>query len=412
MKIKVLRGMSFEYIEVFIILLLSVGAVDDLPWSVISLAVIAYNIYIFKSCKYPYSILTVIAILLLSFIFDLYNLSAGVRISLAGFAFVIPFVFGGVIAKKYSYESFCRILENVIFFVCVVSLLGFAVLITAPQVIMSFPVITFGGRQVYTCGLFNAIHLTWNSGPLLSRNCGIGFEPGIFQFVPNLGIAIMADRRVKTLYKRSKGNATIHLIVYIVTVLTTFSTTGAAVLAVNLLLYFISKGISIKKILGSLVVLGIMGIPFMSQLEYQVGKLSDGYFYRRFEPSIHIIKEYSGYIFGVGNVGFNRLEDNDPLVNGWDIFTNYFLRYGIVFIIVFIYLNLRLLKINMNLFFVVVLTALAESVRSYIPVVFFFYTYAMYSGTNNNNIAFNRRYVYESDVGLQYSQSGCISSQR
>ena len=114
-------------------------------------------------------------------------------------------------------------------------------------------------------------------------------------------------------------------------------------------------------------------------------------------------------IFGVGNVGFNRLLDKDPLVNGWDIFTNYFLRYGIIFLVIFLYLNFRLLRINKNLFFVVVMTALTESVRGYIPVIFFFYTYAMYSRNDETSKNKKETNSNESDVGLQYSQSGRLS---
>ena len=270
MKFRIRRGVPKEYIEIFVLLILSVGAVDDILWVAFSLIVILCNINRFKKCKYPYAILAIIVIFFLSIVFDIFEFASGNRISFAGFAFVIPFVFGGILAKKYTYDEFCTQLEKVIFFVCIASLIGFALLIVAPQVVFSFPVVKFDGRDVYTCGFFNAINTAWNSGPLLKRNCGIGYEPGIFQFVPNLGIAILADAREDLFANRSKGYTFIHLTIYIITVLTTFSTTGVAILAVNLLLYFVSRGLSWSKVIGTVSFLGVVAIPLMNQFKYQI----------------------------------------------------------------------------------------------------------------------------------------------
>lgn len=145
---------------------------------------------------------------------------------------------GFFISVFFSPSEFARVFGNVVLFLAVVSLPIFALSILMPGLIDKLPLLASGymdqaGAQVHSA--FFAIGITHS---LVSRNCGIAWEPGAFS------ILICVALFLAFLFPRKRN--TLRIILLVITELTTLSTMGIAVMGA-ILLVMLSRGKSVKK---------------------------------------------------------------------------------------------------------------------------------------------------------------------
>lgn len=147
------------------------------------------------------------------------------------------------------------------------------------------------------------------------RNCGFMWEPGAFAMI----CVIMLIYRTLTLGVKID----IHSIIYILAILSTFSTAGYLALLLYFIIYLRSERNIFKWII--FLTLFIIIIPIVVQLEFMTSKLilfSQGINETNYNPRLNLI-EYNR--FGVFGINFNRLFEY-PLGYGVNKITDNFGR--------------------------------------------------------------------------------------
>lgn len=373
-----------EYLEIFVLFILTVGPLDPLYKILAYIVLLLINFRYWKSCL---KISRFHMILLMSMVFpmilDIRNIDANTVYSTAGFAYLLPFAFSIMYTHKFPKREFLKLVERVAFFCCITSVVGFSIMVCYPSVVEHFPTVYFYGRRVYTVLIFGAIRDY--SGGFLARNCGVAFEPGAFQFVANLGLALFY--RIEAEINISKPGKVIRYMVYIITVLSTQSTAGLIILACVIIIN------AVKNKRGTVIIL-LIALVFSSTVttvfRNQRSKMETGNFEDRFENSIYVIENYGTKIWGLGSTGYDKIYSTDNRIGSWDMYTNLYLRFGLLFTLLFIGMNIRMIKLDKGAFFVVALSMLSESLVG--PITILLYYYAMQNGDED---------LYESTLDLQ-----------
>lgn len=365
MILKILQKIFTDKFEIFVLILLTLGPINTPQRMVI------YALLIFLNVNRIKEVLTlnrtkqiILFIVMIPLILDICNIDAKTPYSLAGLYYLFPFFVCNLWNQKYKYEDFKGVFLQVSLFCCICSLAGIFIVYNMPKIIEYFPAIYYNGREVKSVLFFNAIRESGGTGAILRRNCGIAFEPGAFQFIPNLSIAFILGEK-----KRIKYIDYLKLFVYISTVLTTKSTTGIGILGILLILHLFS----VKHIIIGAVLLISARSVLLNSIEIQINKLASGNLYSRFGRSIYAIKNYLFCFFGIGSTGYNKIYRVNNQIGAWDTYTNLFLRFGFLFLILFIYFNIRLKKLSKEVMLVVLLTFLTESLIGPITVMLFYY---------------------------------------
>ena len=355
------------YLEIVILFLLTVGPIDPLKQIPLYLVVLLVNIRSFSWYKkVPVLVILIIISMVISMIIDISNVSADNPYSLAGFAYLIPFLFCISLIGKYNKEDFFNYSERVSFILCALSLLGVVVFFSNRDLILRLPTITYYGRTIHTCGFFGVIKT--QGYVLLMRNTGFAFEPGAFQFVANLGLAVTIMNSKKT----KKMWLIIKYLIYLLTIITTQSTTGIIIAAVLLLLSIFKNK---KNLIFALIVLGISFGAILRLIDIQASKLDSGALSSRFENTLYVLNNYSTHLFGVGSTGYNAIYSSNMQIGSWDLYTNLLLRFGWPFILLFAILLLKMLPKDYLIFCVVCLTLMTESILGPMVVMILYLCY-------------------------------------
>ena len=163
------------------------------------------------------------------------------------------FVLGYCFFRFYSFNEFKIAYLNVMTAICAVSLLTyFLSILFSPSIFSFLPMLrNTTGHSFYTLFLTNVSITAFN------RNFGPFTEPSRYQAYINLGIALLLFDKEKTNVKR--------VILFIVTLITTLSTTGYIVFIVILIALLFSEGTPAKtpkKILFLFILLAGLSILF------------------------------------------------------------------------------------------------------------------------------------------------------
>lgn len=377
---------KLQCIEIFAFFVLTVGPLDPIY------KIIGYIILLLFNVKYleQYRFITIVPLaliisMIIPMILDILNVDSTTSYSRAGFAYLLPFIFCLIYTKKYEEKEFLQMIEKVAFTISAISIIGYVIMIYAPAIIEQFPSVYFYGRRVYTILLFGAIRDY--SGEFLMRNCGIAFEPGAFQFVCNLGFALYLSEGKQI--NNSIIKTIIRYIVYILAVMSTQSTTGLVILACILVINMVRNK---KSIFFVFVIIAVFSSTIAATYTNQVEKLNSGNIESRFGNTIYVLKTYGDNIFGIGSTGYDKIYAYDNRIGSWDTYSNLYLRFGLPFLIIFIGMNIRLLKLNKSVFVVVTLTLLTESLVG--PITIILYYLALQERGGNH---------YESIVDMQSS---------
>lgn len=127
---------------------------------------------------------------------------------------IILLLFALLYSTRYSINDFFKIYEDIIFVICIFSLIGF-ILMFLNNGVLPTPIITTNtyGRGFYNIGFAISPNYTRQL-----RNWSFFREPGVFQMYVILGMLIHISRQSKI--------SIVRVIVYTITILTTLSTTG------------------------------------------------------------------------------------------------------------------------------------------------------------------------------------------
>ncbi len=130
---------------------------------------------------------------------------------------IISLLIAYIITQIFCYRNFCIIFSDIIFVICIVSIIGWLLMKVAPTVIMLFPKIINSSRiEAYFLGLAVIEAPTYIG--YQNRIQGIFWEPGAFQTM--IVFAILCDWFVN-----ENGNKK-RYVVYFIAIVLTFSTTG------------------------------------------------------------------------------------------------------------------------------------------------------------------------------------------
>lgn len=356
------------YIEVFILLYMTVGPMTNVVKAVIYLVYFGLNIKQFLNIGQRKKFYVLIGFMMLAMIWDIRNISEVSGYSFSSLLYTIPFLVGGIWSQKYEVNDFLNLLEKVAFFTIVCSYFGMFILYFSPRLIDYFPIINYYGREIRTIGIMNYIY-NGDGTDWLTRSCGIAFEPGAYQFVGNIGLAIflMKNETMNKLKKCLKS------MVYIGGILFTKSSTGIVILIVISGLFCLK---SVKNLVLVLCMIFLLSMPLSQSLEDQIVKMETGNFKGRFSGSVYVLKEYfigdrvlEAFPFGIGATGYNIQYEKNKQIGAWDMYTNFYLRYGFIVLGIFMSYLWRVKNIDWGIFFVLALTLLTEAIIGPILVI-------------------------------------------
>lgn len=204
-------------------------------------------------------------------------------------AILCQFVTAGLVATKYKYSEFKKAYTNIIFFLAIVSLVCYGIVLVYPQFMLLFPK-TEGSISMDHYNAFVYVFERakgYNKLVAFTRNNGIFWEPGAYQAFLNVALLYSLEKNSNEV----TSNDSLKILVFIATIITTFSVTGYIILAIILishvdcmkrifalsrhkaLIFFITIAIIVAAIIGT------TGTLFFS--EKLLYSFTSGYFIRR-----------------------------------------------------------------------------------------------------------------------------------
>ena len=229
---------------------------------VITIIMIILGKNMFFSQKAFFALATILVTLLISDIVNGENLRTTMCNWVAIFASFLYF-------STRSFQRFKNSFINALRFLCIVSLIGYVLFFIFPQ-LRNIAII---GSRNFNC-FFIYVH---NANPNLSdysRNFGMFWEPGAFQTFINLALLLEVTKKKPSIF---------NMLLFIITTITTFSTTGYIATSLILLLPFVNgvkkDNMAVRRIIILVVLVFITFIAFnfdmfFSETQYTVfGKI-------------------------------------------------------------------------------------------------------------------------------------------
>lgn len=330
------------YLILFVILFLSgsyLTSNDIIPpnvtkvlWiSIVFIIIIVYRKSISISKRIIVSLFVLMGIVFLSTIINKGNL-------INSSFFCISIIISLLVTSTWSFEVFKNAYNKVLLFLSIVSLFMMLVFYIFPSINSLFHVSNKIGTAIH-CNFIIFTKIANERG--FGRNCGMFWEPGAFQTFLCIALIFEITNKRPSIRK---------IIVFILTILTTFSTTGYICLMVILFYMMINNYRNEKRIrlllfliIISLIVLLYVGRDLFFSLENYTtfGKLilyntSSAYRDRISSVSIRInaffqpiVIFYNNFLFGVGDIAFQQLTYDTTLGVTSCTFLNWFAIYGI-----------------------------------------------------------------------------------
>lgn len=129
---------------------------------------------------------------------------------------VIPLFIGFIIASKVQINCFIQIYNNIIYYLSFFSIIVYTVNVKLPFIIQKLPYL--GNVYTYEAEIHNAFFAVGITKSVYIRNYGFAWEPGAFSLLICLALFLELSNFEGINLKR--------VIIYIVTIITTFSTSG------------------------------------------------------------------------------------------------------------------------------------------------------------------------------------------
>lgn len=166
---------------------------------------------------------------------------------------MIPIFVGFVLATSIKIEIFVRIYGDIMLFLSIFSLGIYGINLVLPAIIQKLPFI--GNVYTYSAQMHNALFAVAITNSENIRNYGIAWEPGAFSFLLCIALIFEVTFYAGINYKR--------FIIFIITIVTTFSTTGYFALVGILYSCFFYKRKLSKKEKNILLIVLIMIMVFV-----------------------------------------------------------------------------------------------------------------------------------------------------
>lgn len=357
----VIRRDDYKYAEILLIIIISVVPYFSIMVKIgLLIGLVLLNITQINRLSKCYFISLVLMVI--PSVLDVYNITDYNAYSGNNYYFPLSFLVGALLAKKYTLDEFLFILEKVLYILGLLSLVGMSIYYIAPTMINQFPTYSFYGLTHRTLYFFNFIYA---DGFLMVRNSGIAWEPGVFQILMNLGLAISTRNRATIDYKKTA--------VYILAIVLTRSTIGLLILMVNLV-------VLVRKNRWFLLVIAIIVVIFsgdiISIISYQatnkwIGSLA---FTNRFTVSYNAIINCYKYPFGLGSTGYNAVYERLN-IGSFDSYTQILMRYGYGLLAFIIFALYKIFRKHWYLGIILIMSLLTESMWSSVLFVFFYFVY-------------------------------------
>lgn len=253
------KNYVIESVVLFMILFLANSFVvcNDIVSSFITIALWAISFAVIvigppKKIK-ENTLLGIFIIILSGFITVIIKNENIVTFGMVMFSYLVSLLY----VARTDFKSFCNQYSEIMHWLCVISLVGFI----AYNI---FPVL-YNINQVTTYTTYSNLFLYVDTQKY-NRNIGMFWEPGAFQTFINIALLIeLSKEEAKCNYKR--------IVVYIITIITTYSTTGYITMMLILLTLFFkrSKSNSMKKFVLFLTVALLLALYFGQ--DYLFGKV-------------------------------------------------------------------------------------------------------------------------------------------
>lgn len=268
--------------------------------------------------------------------------------------------------NKYSYSQFKNNFLRIMYPITIVSLLFFGVTIiigSNPAIYQNFGFIK--GSSNINIVIYNFV--SWQQKVVLMRNSGFTWEPGAFQFLLNLSFFYEIQRS----YKLDRRK-----IVYIIAIITTFSSTGYLILAFNIFVYIFfyrkkiqSSKIACKFILIISLIVVIAVYLILTKNSFIFKKLSlfnnNNSANMRLDDFIRDMKIfYDNILIGIGILKFNYLGILEKRIST-NSHTLILASFGIIGYLIYnilLYTRLKQKERNYNLVFILIMLAFTNEV--------------------------------------------------
>ena len=244
-----------------------------------------------------------------------------------------------LISNIISQREFCDSFRKVMFAICVASLIGFVIMYFFKGISIVFPALVNSNGRIGRYAILTILSDFASSSSGLQRVQGVFWEPGAFQSMIVFAV-IFEIYKTKTLtWKR--------MIIYTLTMVLTFSTTGYICLML-LIALAVNKEYRSFKIIRSILIIGAIAFLYFSLqdtsiafLQYTMfGKIRmifnyqegvSSYASSRVDSIILPLRHFiNNPILGIGENGYKELYR----IAGHSMFTctpiNYFVRYGLI----------------------------------------------------------------------------------
>lgn len=261
-------------------------------------------------------------------------------------------IVSAIFVAVFDLKSFLKSYTSVMYFLALISIMGLGICLLIPPI----------GR-VFTITLPHGTYTNWvifvkniNS----YRNCGMFWEPGAFQTFLNLALLFEVS---KIEYNKK------HIVVFVIAILSTFSTTGYIALVLIGMLVLLKTDIPDKKAKRTLVGIGFFVVLFLlttSNVTSSVfGKIQKFFEYQTYRESnwsnssasiryYAIVKPIEAFLnhplFGLGYYGLNDYTYSYTLNQNTCTFVNWFAMYGILYGIIMLFYTYKFTKAFSNKF--------------------------------------------------------------
>ena len=298
---------------------------------------------------------------------------------------MVSFLVGFYVVQRYDLNEYLERFEKVAFWLSALSLVGVALYRFIPAAVFWLPTYEFEGIQHRTVFALNFLIV---EDDVVARNAGFTWEPGVLQFVINLGLFAAIGR----------FNGRVPLIrycVYALALIATQSTLGLVVfIGLNVLL-----AVRNRNYRTALVVLGVvLAVPILRTVNYHAAYklLGSDSFQGRWEPSAAAFSQAVRHPLGIGNIDYQDSAESVSALS-YDSYTVIALRYGVPLLVVILLCLFALARKSWPLAAIIAITFAAQSIW-FVPVITPFYFYAV----TRRRIAVREVHL-ESSLGHEHS---------
>ena len=363
MKVNIIKKEHSKMFEVLVLILISVSPLipNSLKAAVVFVIVIFNIKYVKKVNKNKTTLLILMAmIFLIGLINDFGNINTISELNILSLYFPLCILLGFILSTKYNRTQYLVSIEKIIFVFAVLSLFGVLIYTLAPSLVYRFPTYNYYHTTRHTGFIFNFV--ISDEGHVVARNSGIAWEPGVFQFLVNIGVHAYLQTTIKV--EKFK------ILTYALVILTTGSTAGMLIFAITTFrVIFFDKRIRWVFLL----MIALFSGQIKDELIYQYNyKLFGSYaFDSRLEPMKNAFRVAIESPLGLGNVGYNQ-NLRQLNIGAWDSYGQIVVRYGYGMLTLILVSLYNILKEDKVLFFILVITFSSQGIW-FTPLITPFY---------------------------------------